>query len=256
MIVPGRVVATSAEHDVALLKLDVKNWPTPHWAEGRPSVGSFVATMLGRSAGPLQFSVVGAETCPELARLHDTPQLPLSVDPAITDVPTVGGAGWSSAEADAYRNMLEPGDVITHLNGTATPTREEYGKVMNRLIYSPDQKGAPAAGSFAGDWVQVGIRRGKNELTIPIPKIHSINEGGLRWHSHPLSLRRESFPAVFSHDGSLRPEQCGGPVVDLAGEVVGLNIARADGTRTLAIAVDTLRATVKKLIERTEVIDK
>ncbi|HEY2414554.1 MAG TPA: trypsin-like peptidase domain-containing protein [Pirellulaceae bacterium] len=250
MVVKGRVIATSAEHDLALLKLDVRDWFVPRWADKRPAVGTFVATVVGRSAGPLQFSIVGAQAGPDLPRSHDTPQLPISIDPAIMEAPTIGGPGWSSAEADYYRELLQPGDVITHLNGIPTPTRDEYGKVMDRLLYAPGREAEPAAGSFAGDWVQVGIRRGKTALTIPMPKIHSIREDGLRWHSHPLSLRRESFLTVFTHDGSLRPEQCGGPVVDLAGNVVGLNIARADATRTLAIPADSLQATIKELIAR------
>lgn len=77
-------------------------------------------------------------------------------------------------------------------------------------------------------------------------------EGALNWHSNPLSLRRESFPTVFAHDFRLRPEQCGGPVVDLSGNVVGLNIARADATRTLAIPADVLRMVIQELRAQAE----
>ncbi len=65
MIVKGRVVATSAEHDLALVKLDVRGCQVAHWADRRPAVGTFVSTVLGRTAGPLQFAIVGAEACPE-----------------------------------------------------------------------------------------------------------------------------------------------------------------------------------------------
>ena len=79
LIVKGRVVATSAEHDLALVKLDVRGCQVAHWADGRPAVGTFVSTILGRTAGPLQFAIVGADACPELARPNDIPQVPVSV---------------------------------------------------------------------------------------------------------------------------------------------------------------------------------
>jgi serine protease Do len=257
-IVKGRVVATSAEFDLALVKLDVRDWQVPHWADRRPTVGTFVSTVLGRTAGPLQFAILGAEPRPEPARPNDIPQVPVSVKSNAAGAPAVEEPGWRSAEFDAYRELFEAGDVITHLNGIPTPTHAEFGRVMDRLVYAPGANGAgvdyavPAPGSFVGDWVSVGIRRGTVDSTVRIPRIHSINEGGLNWHSNPLSLRRDSFPTVFTHDFSLRPEQCGGPVVDLSGNVVGLNIARADATRTLAIPADVLRAVIKSLRAQAE----
>jgi serine protease Do len=257
-IVKGRVVATSAEFDLALVKLDVRDWQVPHWADRRPTVGTFVSTVLGRTAGPLQFAILGAEARPEPARPNDIPQVPVNVKSNAAGAPAVEEPSRQSAEFDAYRELFEAGDVITHLNGIPTPTHAEFGRVMDRLVYAPGANGAgvdyavPAPGSFVGDWVSVGIRRGTVDTTVRIPRIHSINEGGLNWHSNPLSLRRESFPTVFAHDFSLRPEQCGGPVVDLSGNVVGLNIARADATRTLAIPADVLRAVIKALRAQAE----
>jgi serine protease Do len=42
------------------------------------------------------------------------------------------------------------------------------------------------------------------------------------------------------YDAVLQPSQCGGPVIDILGRVVGLNIARAERTRTLALTNDIL----------------
>ena len=36
-----------------------------------------------------------------------------------------------------------------------------------------------------------------------------------------VSSRADDFPAVLQHDTVLRPVDCGGPVVDLSGKVVG-----------------------------------
>lgn len=129
---------------------------------------------------------------------------------------------------------------------------------MDRLIYAASsdprsvEYSSPVPGSFAGEWVTVGIQRGRERRTIRIPKVHSVGQGALGWHSNPLSLRREAFPAVFAHDAQLTPEECGGPVVDLTGAVVGLNIARADATRTLAIPADVLQEVISELRQQSE----
>ncbi len=40
---------------------------------------------------------------------------------------------------------------------------------------------------------------------------------------------------------------CGGPVVDLSGNVVGINIARADRVATYAVPAEAVKAFVQKL---------
>jgi serine protease Do len=49
-----------------------------------------------------------------------------------------------------------------------------------------------------------------------------------------LSERRNGFPMILQHDAVLRPSDCGGPLVDLDGKVVGINIARAGRTESYA----------------------
>ena len=51
----------------------------------------------------------------------------------------------------------------------------------------------------------------------------------------PKSGRRDGFSKVFSHDADLKPANCGGPIFDLDGNFVGLNIARNSRVRSYAI---------------------
>src|SRR5262249_45959434 len=50
-----------------------------------------------------------------------------------------------------------------------------------------------------------------------------------------LSNRRGEFPLILQHDSTLKYTDCGGPLVDLDGHVVGFNIARAGRVETYAI---------------------
>ena len=62
-----------------------------------------------------------------------------------------------------------------------------------------------------------------------------------------LSNRRGGFPTILQHDTVLKPADCGGPLVDLDGKCVGLNIARAGRTETYAIPSEDLLAMLPDL---------
>lgn len=49
------------------------------------------------------------------------------------------------------------------------------------------------------------------------------------------SLRRDGFSYAISHDGDINPEDCGGPVFDLEGNLLGINIARCSRVRCYVV---------------------
>jgi serine protease Do len=55
-----------------------------------------------------------------------------------------------------------------------------------------------------------------------------------------LSNNRTGFPNALQHDLNLKPDQCGGPLLNLDGEVVGVNIARSGRIESMAIPTETL----------------
>jgi serine protease Do len=63
-----------------------------------------------------------------------------------------------------------------------------------------------------------------------------------------LSKRKSDFPAALTHDIVLQAPQCGGPLLDLEGRAVGLNIARVDRTATYAIPAAALRTVIADLL--------
>lgn len=59
------------------------------------------------------------------------------------------------------------------------------------------------------------------------------------------SDRRDGFSLAISHDADLRPRECGGPVFDIDGDFLGINIARFSRTRCYVIP----RSILKKFID-------
>ena len=63
-----------------------------------------------------------------------------------------------------------------------------------------------------------------------------------------MSERKDGFPMVLQHDTVLRPNECGGPLVDLQGKVVAINtvtIPYAEGIG-FAIPVNTALKVAKE----------
>ncbi len=69
----------------------------------------------------------------------------------------------------------------------------------------------------------------------------------------PISKVSTGFGSVIAHDGNLWPEQCGGPILDLDGNVIGINIARFDRTSTHALSADRVRGSIARMRAETPV---
>jgi serine protease Do len=253
MVYDARIVASSAKHDLALLKIEAKRLPTIPWNTQADSIslGRIVASL---EVEPLTFAVIGANVSADPLTSEVIPQILLKVNAGPHGEAVIGGFPEHRADLDAFRDLVKSGDVLVRLNGLQTPTFEEYGRVSDRLIYAsrgangPIDYNRPADNSFAGDPVILTIRRDGHVLDVHIVKVNPGDRNRLDAYLSPVSLRRHGFPAVFAHDGRLSPSQCGGPVVNLAGEAIGLNIARADNTRTLAIPAGVLKELVDHLL--------
>lgn len=61
-----------------------------------------------------------------------------------------------------------------------------------------------------------------------------------------ISQVRDGFPAVIQTDMVLHPEECGGPVLNLRGEVIGISAARAGRIRSYVIPAKTIAAMLEK----------
>jgi serine protease Do len=100
--------------------------------------------------------------------------------------------------------------------------------------------------------VPIKVKRDGKELELRATLDKRPSDPGLKrseYQNHlgsDLSNRRSGFPQVLQHDMVIRPRDCGGPVVDLDGRALGINVARAGRVESYAIPAEA----VKTLIER------
>lgn len=222
--------------DLAVLKIPAQGLPVIRWrAEEPPAVGSWVATP---GLGALRDAVGIVSVAPHQIR-GAVLGIQLTEDhpgPRVTFV--VPGSGAANAG-------LLRGDIITHID---TQTIES----ANALV-------AATSAMLPGDTVQLTIQRADQTEHIAAV-LGSVAEtlSGQRAQLQdrlggPLSARRVLFPSALEHDTVLLPNQCGGPLVDLAGNAVGINIARANRVASYAIPADVARPLLEAFKTRTMV---
>lgn len=142
------------------------------------------------------------------------------------------------ADSAAAQAALQPGDIILRVADKVIESRHSLIRLIRE--YEP------------GTTLELTIRRGEEELVLPATLTHPFGDflSRIAQQNHMggnLSLRRTGFPAVLQHDTVLAPEDCGGPIVDLDGAVVGLNIARAGRTESFALPADVVQAALTRL---------
>ena len=126
----------------------------------------------------------------------------------------------------AKRAGLLVGDVITKFDDTEIRSHRELRSFLAEA--DPDLV------------ITATLLRGEEELTKLITlgmRPSSSNHAADRMDK---SGRRDGFQQVLSHDADLPPEECGGPLFDLSGNFVGLNIARNSRVRCYALPASML----------------
>ena len=230
--VPATLIASDEDVDLALLKIGKDNLkPIALSNDSKPTSGSFVVS-VSRRRQPLGIGIVSVDERRFRKRRSYNPNrsyLGVECDPV------EGGLSVSRVVPDsaADRSGLLRRDTILSIDnnpvGSVSQLRRELGK------FKPKDK------------VDIQIRRAEKPLTITAKLgVFPVDQPEDHWGGGPFSKRRFGFPSVITHDTTLIPQQCGGPLVDTDGNVVGINIARALRVATYAIPINQVAEFVKR----------
>lgn len=224
-----KIVARDYENDLVLLEAPTQNSAgidiSPQ-ADEVPNIGSFLISP--EASGPGLISIISTKA---FTSRKQQSRGYLGVMPA--DYEDKGGAVLREVTEDgaAERAGLTVGDVVTKLNETAITTHMD----MRRFLGTLDPNATVVA----------KIRRGEKELekTIRLGAFPSSSNHAADQMNK--SGRRDGFSKVIPHDADLKPANCGGPLFDLNGNFVGLNIARNSRVRSYAIP----RSIIQQLVQ-------
>ncbi len=221
----ARTIGVDDSNDLKLVKIDAGTLPFARLSPIRPNVGAWIAAPGGVGSTPIAVGVVSVAARP-IEQQHGA--LGIQVENT-DDGPLVEHV---FPEMGAEIAGLEKNDVILMIDSQGVPTREELIECIK--------------GKRPGERVRVEyLRDGEMHSTrVTLSRRYDIfmgQEPGLQEDiTGPLSVRRSGFASAIQHDCLLNPNQCGGPLVDLDGNVIGINIARSDRVSTLALTAELI----------------
>lgn len=131
---------------------------------------------------------------------------------------------------------LEENDLICELAGKLVKNRDKLIELLE--VYRP------------GETIQLRVKRGEKELSLKVKLGQRADFDRSDFQNSmggSLSGRRTGFPAVIQHDTYIRPIDCGGPLIDLDGKVLGINIARAGRVETWTLPADVITKAITDL---------
>ena len=227
----AQVVAVDDEWDVALVKIEATGLSPVDFASSSSLPQGTWVVANGATSLKTRRALVGIIS----AKIRPIPagggNLGISLkDEAgekleIGDLAEDGGAGAAG---------LKKGDVIVAINGKAVAGFEELSEALK-----PHKPGTV---------IQLTYRRKDVEKTVDV----KLEPGPVTRNdqmSGAYSDRRSGFPRVMQHDIIGDKSIVGGPLLDLDGKCVGMNIARANRAESFAIPVEDLKELAAKLMK-------
>jgi serine protease Do len=235
---PAKRLRTNQDLDLAILKVDANNLPAVVWrTDNLARVGTWLATTT-TSKTPIGVGVVSVG-----------PRKISSSRPVLGIV--LGGSDEGAHVKDvipgggAYRAGIEKDDVIVAINGATIPDTDALMSKIQSL-----QAGQRISVALTRPGVANSFTREAQLMDLSMNVLNDDTEMEVNGN---VSARSTGFPKAFQHDTVLSPHQCGGPVIDSHGRVVGINIARAGRVNSYALPLDIVIPAVQELISTSNV---
>lgn len=250
---PARIVGIEEKHDLAMLRVDATSLRPIQWQTSKSEVGDLVASVANTEL-PVAIGVVSV--APRKLPLEKGPPPPsrdsgflgIQLRPDDNGLPIIADVTKNSA---AEKAGLKKDDLVISVAGKEVSTPERLIELIQK--YRPREE------------VQIKVRRGDDEKIVKAildrrPSDLFSRGDRMNQMGSELSRRRTGFPVVLQHDTVIKPKDCGGPLVDLDGKAVGINVARAGRTESYAIPAETVLALIPDLksgkLAPKEVIDE
>ncbi|MEI8212012.1 MAG: PDZ domain-containing protein [Planctomycetota bacterium] len=227
----GLVKIRRHDLDIALIKIDRNNLPTIRWnPEIEVPLGGWLASADFRSM-PLALGVVSVRHLSvRQERAVLGVQLSTTHDAAFVEN-VVSGSG---AEKAGIRN----GDIISEIESKELRSRRE---VLDTLTQIP-----------AGHRVRLSVERDGKRVQLAAQMMdlsNSLLDPTEMEVNGSISARATGFTNIIQHDTVLTPDDCGGPLIDIDGNVVGMNIARAGRVSSYALPAKSVMTAIDEMLE-------
>jgi len=238
--VEAQLLASDDDDDVALVRVKARGLTPIQWATS-PIVEGQWAITPGLADTPQAVGIIS--TLPHRIR----PQRAVIGVVFRADAAAKPTVDWLQPGLGADEAGIKPGDIVLAVDGTTVTNFQQVREILREFR--------------DGQMVQMRFQREEQEFEARI-KMTTPKPGELGYYpdsderenrlSGDVSLRSEGFEEAIEHDTVLEPWQCGGPLVNLDGQAIGLNIARASRVATYALPASLAREILARLKSKVE----
>lgn len=226
------LIATDNSYDMALLKIDAKDLVAVKVADSPSAVeAGQIVVSCNPDGEVMSMGLVTAK--PRRFSLRQSNRGFLGVVCRSSDDGLIVRTVTERSGAD--QAGLVRGDVIQTMEGQQVTTTNKLIEVLT--------------GYKANQTIKLSIIRGEELLNMEAIlgyRPSGRDERNDKWGGGPFSDRRFGFPVVIPHDSAIKPQQCGGPLLNSDGEVIGLNIARAIRAASYAVPIQEVKNFVQR----------
>lgn len=234
----AEVVQNVKDVDLALLRVPRSGLTAVQWANSDiPSRGTWLATTdIDKIPSAVGVVSAGIQNVRSARAVLGVELIDSAAGAAVVRVLTGTGA---------QRAGLQVGDNITAVNGQKVASHHAFQRAIDS--------------ARGGEAVELTVNRGEEEFTT-FARLMDLSDELLDETemevNGPVSARATGFQRVFLHDTVLEPDQCGGPLCNLDGKVVGLNIARAGRVSSYALPADVVQPLLESLIAQATLVSR
>jgi serine protease Do len=225
----AKLVGVHERHDLALLKIAAQQLRVIQFSHSKNAkAGSWVVS-VGWRADAAAVGVVSVPT----RKVHEA-YLGVLADSSPRGLIVLGVAQKSAA----FQAGLRPKDIILHPNSQPVADADQFQQILADLK--------------PGDAIALKIKRGakEHEFRATLQSREQVGDFRTEFQNRlgsDLSNRRSGYAVILQHDSDMKPSDCGGPVVDLQGRVIGINISRAGRVESWAIPAEIVHPLIAEL---------
>ena len=230
----AQVIGIHGKTDLALLKIDAEALNVIRWSESPTNeVGNWVVSPKAQG-GDTAVGVISTLNLRQIKPSHPFVGIRMADDKRGIKIDSV------VKPSPADTSGLKPEDIIFQIDGQ--PVKEP--KDLHNILEQFD----------AGDRVTLDVIRYKEEIQIrlTLAEREKLSPSSQRRNQQnnmgsKLSRRRKDFPLALQHDSMLQSNTCGGPLLNLSGDAVGINIARAGRVASYTLPLETVLPIIELL---------
>jgi serine protease Do len=229
------VVGVDKPFDLAVIRIPPKSIRPVLWADrDSPPAGRIVAA-VGPDGRPLKVGVVSVATRKLADAEAPTYDLPLRIKvdkPEIVGEPSKVGSGYKVLRASGLAKVvgIEPGDRLVSIAG--------------RQIAADQDLAESVSDKRSGDVVSVVLIRGGKTMTLQLPLLPEVLNKETTPSASYATWRLDDFPIALEYSPPVTTTECGGPLVDLSGRVIGITVGRSESHAGWAIPADEVQRLV------------